>query len=72
MRTVNIVITDKGNNRAAADLTLNKVYPAIRSEVGEFVMGSFNDFTFYELIDDVGDRCGIYENYKGIILQEVP
>lgn len=72
MRAVNIMITDRGQNPAAADLTLNKVYPAIRSEAGEFVMGYVNDFTFYELVDDVGDRCGIYENYKGIVLQEVP
>lgn len=72
MRAVNIMITDRGHNRAAVDLTLNKVYPAIRSEVGEFVMGSVNDFTFYELVDDVGDRCGIYENYQGIVLHEVP
>lgn len=34
MKAVNIVVTDKGRNPAAADLTLNKIYPAIRSEVG--------------------------------------
>lgn len=34
MRVVNIVVTDKGRNHAAADLTLNKVYTAFRSEVG--------------------------------------
>lgn len=72
MKAVNIVVTDKGCNPAAADLTLNKVYPATRSEAGEVVMGSVNDFTFYELVDDVGDRCGIYENYQGIVLHEVP
>lgn len=72
MKAVNIIVTDKGRNPAAADLTLNKIYPAIRSEVGEYVMGSVNYFTFYELVDDVGDRCGIYENYQGIVLHEVP
>lgn len=72
MRVVNIVVTDKGHNHAAADLTLNKVYTAFRSEVGDFVNGCVNEFTYYELVDDVGDRCGIYKNYKGIVLHEVP
>ncbi|WPH66166.1 hypothetical protein VKV295_orf011 [Klebsiella phage VKV295] len=72
MRVVNIVITDKGRNPAAVDLTLNKVYTAFRSEVGEFVNGCVNEFTYYELVDDVGFRCGIYKNWLGIALHEVP
>lgn len=73
MKAVNIVITDKGRNPAAADLTLNKAYPAYRSEVGERNLdGAVNEFTHYDLIDDVGDLCGIYENYEGIVLHEVP
>lgn len=72
MRVVNIVITDKGRNPAAVDLTLNKVYTAFRSEVGEFVNGCVNEFTYYELVDDVRCRCGIYKNWLGIALHEVP
>lgn len=73
MRAVNVVVTDKGHNPAAADLTLNKAYPAYRSEVGEVnLCGVANEFTHYELIDDVGDFCGIYENYQGVVLHEVP
>ena len=72
MRVVDIVITDKGRNPAAVDLTLNKVYTAFRSEVGDFVNGCVNEFTYYELVDDVGCRCGIYKNYQGIVLHEVP
>lgn len=73
MRAVNVVVTYKGHNPAAADLTLNKAYPAYRSEVGERNLdGAVNEFTHYDLIDDVGDACGIYENYLGIVLHEVP
>lgn len=73
MRAVNVVVTDKGHNPAAADITLNKVYSARRSEVGERNLDGFvNEFTHYDLIDDVGYLCGIYENYRGIVLHEVP
>ncbi len=71
MRVVNIMITDRGHNPAAVDLTLNKVYTAFRSEVGEFVYGSVNEFVYYDLVDDAGCRCGIYKNYQGIVLHEV-
>lgn len=73
MKAVNIVVTDKGHNPAATDITLNKVYPAHRSEVGEVnLCGELNEFTHYDVLDDVGDLCGIYENYEGIVLHEVP
>lgn len=73
MKAVNIVVTGKGRNPAAADLTLNKVYYAYRSEVGEVnLCGVVNEFTHYEFIDDVGDFCGVYESYEGIVLHEVP
>ena len=72
MRVVNIVITDKGRNPAVVDLTLNKVYTAFRSEVGEFVNGCVNEFTYYELVDHVGCRCWIYKNWLGVALHEVP
>lgn len=73
MKAVDIVVTDKGCNPAAADLTLNKVYCAYRSEVGEVnLCGVVNEFTYYELLDDVGDFCGVYESHKGIVLHEVP
>lgn len=72
MKAVNIVVTDKGRNPAAVDLTLGKVYRAYRSEVGEVnLSGDVNKFTNYELLDDVGDFCSIYENYLGIVLREV-
>lgn len=72
MKPVNIVVKDKGWNCAARDLTLGKVYPAIRTEAGEKDShGTFNEFTFYEMVDDVGDSCGIYLDYDGIILEEV-
>ena len=72
MRAVNIVVDAKGHNPAAVDLTLSKVYLAYRSEVGEVNLGgSVNKFTLYELLDDVGEFCGIYENYLGIVLREV-
>ena len=73
MRAVNIVVDAKGHNPAAVDLTLSKVYRAYRSEVGEVnLSGCVNKFTNYELLDDVGDFCAIYENYQGIVLHEVP
>ena len=73
MKAVNIIIKDKGWNRAARDLTLGKVYPAIRTEVGEWdtLNVAVNEFTFYELVDDVGDGCGIYLGYNGIVIEEV-
>lgn len=72
MRAVNIVVDAKGHNPAAVDLTLSKVYRAYRSEVGEVnLCGCVNKFTNYELLDDVGDFCAIYENYQGIVLREV-
>jgi|UniRef100_A0AB39C5N0 hypothetical protein len=72
MRAVNIVVDAKGHNPAAVDLTLSKVYLAYRSEVGEVnLSGAANKFTNYELLDDVGDFCSIYENYLGIVLREV-
>lgn len=73
MRSVNIIIKDKGWNRAARDLTLGKVYPAIRTEAGERDTRNLavNEFTFYELVDDVGDGCGIYLDYDGVVIEEV-
>ncbi|UVX29175.1 hypothetical protein A1m_00013 [Klebsiella phage VLCpiA1m] len=73
MRAVNIVVDAKGHNPAAVDLTVSKVYRAYRSEVGEVnLSGAANKFTYYELLDDAGKFCGIYENYLGIVLREVP
>lgn len=72
MRAVNIVVDAKGHNPAAVDLTLSKAYRAYRSEVGEVnLSGAVNKFTHYELLDDAGEFCGIYENYLGIVLREV-
>lgn len=72
MKAVNIVVTDKGRNPAAVNLTLGKVYRAYRSEVGEAgLTGVVNKFTSYELLDDVWGFCGIYEDYLGVVLREV-
>ncbi|QGZ00898.1 hypothetical protein [Klebsiella phage VLC4] len=72
MKAVNIVVKDKGWNCAARDLTLGKVYPAIRTEAGEEdSYGTINSFTSYELVDDVGDGCGIYLDYDGVVIEEV-
>ena len=51
MKAVNIIVKDKGWNCAARDLTLGKVYPAIRTEAGEEdSYGTINEFTLYELV----------------------
>lgn len=72
MKSVNIIIKDKGWNSAARDLTLGKVYSAIRTEAGEEdSYGTVNSFTFYELVDDVGDGCGIYLDFDGVVIEEV-
>ena len=72
MKYVDIIIKDKGWNSAARDLTLGKVYTAIRTEAGEEdSSGTVNSLTFYELVDDVGDGCGIYLGYDGVVIEEV-
>lgn len=73
MRAVVIKVVDKGNNPAARFLTPDKTYPAIRTEAGERdTLGRENLFTYYELRDDRGVPCGIYKNYLGVAIHEVP
>lgn len=72
MRGVNIKVTKKGRNYAARDLKLCKVYPAVRYELGERDdRGVPGDEVFYVVYDEVGDRCGIYLGYNGIVIKEV-
>lgn len=72
MREVNIKVTKKGSNYAARDLKLRKVYPAVRYESGECDdQGVPGDRVFYVVYDEVGDRCGIYLGYDGIVIKEV-
>lgn len=72
MRAVIIKVVDKGENPAARFLTLDKTYPAIRTEAGERdTLGRENLLTYYELEDDYGVPCGIYKNYLGAVIHEV-
>lgn len=72
MREVNIKVTKRGSNYAASDLLLRKVYPAVRYEPGERdEQGDLGDEVYYVVYDEVGDRCGIYLGYDGIIIKEV-
>lgn len=72
MREVNIKITKRGENYAATDLVLRKVYPAVRYEAGELdEQGAYCDKVYYVVYDEVGDRCGIYLGFGGIIIKEV-
>lgn len=72
MRAVIIKVVGKGDNPAARFLTLDKMYPAIRTEAGEHdTLGRENLFAYYELEDDYGVPCGIYKNYLGIVIHEV-
>lgn len=72
MREVNIKVTKKGRNYAARDLTLRKVYPAVRYEPGEVdEQGDLGDEVYYVVYDEVGDRCGIYLGFDGIVIKEV-
>lgn len=73
MHAVIIKIVDKGDNPAARFLTPDKTYPAIRTEAVEYdTLGRDNLFTYYELRDDHGVPCGIYKNYLGVVIHEVP
>lgn len=69
MREVNIKVTKRGYNHAARDLKLRKVYPAVRYEPGEY--DEQGDEVYYVVYDEVGDRCGIYLGYAGIVIKEV-
>ena len=72
MREVNIKVTNRGDNYAAIDLKLHKVYPAVRFEPGECdEQGHPCDEVYYVVRDEVGDRCGIYLGYDGIVVKEV-
>lgn len=72
MREVNIKVTKRGRNYAARDLVLRKVYPAVRYEAGEYDdEGTVCNDTYYVVYDEVGDRCGIYLGFAGIIIKEV-
>lgn len=72
MREVNIKVTKRGGNYAATDLVLRKVYRAVRYEPGECDdQGVPGDGVFYVVYDEVGDRCGIYLGFDGIIIKEV-
>lgn len=72
MRAVNIKVTKRGVNYAASDLILHKVYPAVRYEPGEYdEQGDLGDDVYYVIYDEVGDRCGIYLGYAGVIIKEV-
>lgn len=73
MRTVNILLTDKGYNPAARDLTPNKVYPAVRLDIA--ADGVVDDVegtcAYYVLVDDVRHPCGLCDKYLGVEIQEV-
>lgn len=72
MRKVNIKVTKRGDNYAATDLALRKVYPAVRYEAGEYdEQGNLGEDVYYVVYDEVGDRCGIYLGFDGIIIKEV-
>lgn len=72
MREVNIKVTKKGSNYGATDLILRKVYPAVRYEPGEFdEQGDLGDEVYYVVYDEVGERCGLYLGFDGIIIKEV-
>lgn len=72
MRKVNIKITKRGTNYGATDLILHKMYPAVRYEPGEFdERGAFGDDVYYVVYDEVGDRCGIYLGFDGVVIKEV-
>lgn len=72
MREVNIKVTKKGSNCGATGLVLHKVYPAVRYEPGEYdEQGNLGDEVYYVVYDEVGDRCGIYLGYDGVVIKEV-
>ncbi|UIW12825.1 MAG: hypothetical protein [Enterobacter phage ENC16] len=72
MREVGIKVTKKGSNLAATDLVLHKVYPAVRYEPGEFdEQGDLGDEVYYVVYDEVGERCGLYLGFDGIVIKEV-
>ena len=72
MREVNIKVTKRGENYAATDLILRKVYPAVRYEAGEFDdQGDLGDEVYYVVYDELGERCGIYLGFAGITIKEV-
>lgn len=73
MRTVNILLTDKGYNPAARDLTLNKVYPAVRLDIAADGVVDDGEGTcaYYVLVDDVRHPCGLCDKYLGVEIQEV-
>lgn len=69
MRLTTVIVTDKGHNPAVADLTLNKAYQAVHSEIDNKLVGG--KCAYYVLVDDVGDLCGVCANYLGVAIQEV-
>lgn len=72
MREVNIKVTKRGGNYGAADLVLRKVYPAVRYEPGEFdEQGDLGDEVYYVVYYEVGERCGLYLGFDGIVIKEV-
>lgn len=73
MRTVNILLTDKGCNPAAHDLTLNRVYPAVRLDIAAdgIVDDGEGTCAYYVLVDDVRHPCGLCDKYLGVEIQEV-
>lgn len=72
MRIVNIKVVDKGNNSATVGMVLDKVYPAVRFEDGEFdERGDICVNVRYVLHDEVGDRVGLYLDYHGVVIEEV-
>lgn len=73
MRVVNIVITATGCNPATQDLTLNKVYPAVRLDIAAYGIVGDGEGTcaYYVLVDDVRHPCGLCDKYLGVEIQEV-
>lgn len=72
MKPVSIKVKRRGSNTSVKDLILNKVYPAVRYEPGEEdERGHPGDDVYYIVYDDVGDRCGIYRGYEGVVIEEV-
>lgn len=72
MREVNIKVTKRGGNYGAKDLILRKVYPAVRYEPGEFdEEGDLAEEVLYIVYDEVGDRCGLYPGFEGVVIKEV-
>lgn len=70
---VSIKIIKMGYNLAVCHTTLGNVYEAVKYEpFEEDEQGDAGvDKPYYVYHDDTGDRVGLIEGYRGVVIQEV-